>query len=79
MAVWYQLGMRLTEACMLNPPQGLGIGLGLYGTYELTNMSIIATWSWSMVAADVAWGSFACALAAVIMHSLQSWLTRQGR
>ena len=50
------------------------MGLGIYGTYELTNYSIISSWAVKMVVVDIAWGSFACGLAAAMMHYLQSLL-----
>jgi uncharacterized membrane protein len=54
--------------------KGVTVGLGLYSTYELTNMSIITTWSWAIVASDIAWGSFACGITCVVMLLLQGWM-----
>ncbi|GLC38505.1 hypothetical protein PLESTB_001732800 [Pleodorina starrii] len=53
--------------------QGLLLGVGLYGTYEFTNLSILGPWTWALAAADTAWGATACGVAAV----LQLWLTRR--
>ena len=36
---------------------GAVIGAMAYGTYEFTSMAIMKDWSWSMVAADTAWGT----------------------
>jgi uncharacterized membrane protein len=45
---------------------GLGAVLGFvaYGTYDLTNLSTIQGWSAAVSAVDLAWGTFATALAA---------------
>ncbi|KAL6750247.1 hypothetical protein V8C86DRAFT_2817428 [Haematococcus lacustris] len=58
--------------------QGLLLGAVIYGTYELTNTSVISTWTWSLAAADMAWGSFACGMAALTQQQLQRvWLMRR--
>lgn len=38
------------------------IGFLAYGTYEFTSYAILKGWHWSMVAADVAWGTALSAL-----------------
>ena len=45
---------------------GLGAFLGLvaYGTYDLTNMATLNGFSWTIVAADLAWGGFITACVA---------------
>ena len=58
------------------PPQGALMGLSLYGTYELTNMSIISTWTWALTLADIAWGTCCCATASVLQYHLSSTLAR---
>ncbi|MGL4235681.1 DUF2177 family protein [Tabrizicola sp.] len=40
------------------------IGLMAYGTYEFTSWSIMKSWHWQMVAADVIWGGFLTAFSA---------------
>ncbi len=40
------------------------IGFVAYGTYEFTNYAILKDWHWSMVAADVAWGTVLSAVSA---------------
>mmetsp|Transcript_16555 Transcript_16555/g.35818 ORF Transcript_16555/g.35818 Transcript_16555/m.35818 type:complete len:151 (-) Transcript_16555:854-1306(-) len=55
--------------------QGAIAGLFLYGTYELTNMSVISTWRYDVVAVDMAWGSTACAIACATMFLLHGKLS----
>ncbi len=33
-------------------------GAAAYGTYEFTNLATLKPWHWSMVATDLAWGTF---------------------
>jgi uncharacterized membrane protein len=40
------------------------IGAMAYGTYEFTSYAIMKDWHWSMVAADVTWGTILTALSA---------------
>lgn len=40
------------------------IGAMAYGTYEFTNYAILRDWHWSMVAADVIWGTVLTAVSA---------------
>ncbi|OYU18556.1 MAG: hypothetical protein CFE34_09795 [Rhodobacteraceae bacterium PARR1] len=40
------------------------IGAMAYGTYEFTSYAIMKDWHWSMVAADVTWGTVLTALSA---------------
>jgi uncharacterized membrane protein len=35
-----------------------------YGTFELTNMSVLKHWEWSVVIPDMIWGAALTALAA---------------
>ena len=39
-----------------------------YGTYDLSNMATLKTWSWSLTMIDMAWGAFATALASCVSH-----------
>eukprot|EP00798_Chlamydomonas_sp_ICE-L_P020961 gene20961-27816_t len=50
------------------------LGLIIYGTYELTNKSVISTWTWSLALSDSVWGSFACACAAATQFKLHAWV-----
>lgn len=55
--VWFAGVPGLREgwpAALLN---GLLLGVLAYGTYEMTNMSTLKRWSWTMVASDMAWGA----------------------
>ena len=40
------------------------IGAMAYGTYEFTSYAIMKDWHWSMVAADVTWGTILTAVSA---------------
>ncbi len=40
------------------------IGAMAYGTYEVTSYAIMKDWHWSMVAADVTWGTVLTAVSA---------------
>ncbi|KAG2499432.1 hypothetical protein HYH03_002379 [Edaphochlamys debaryana] len=51
--------------------QGALLGLGLYGCYEATNLSILQRWTPALAAVDTAWGCTACAAAAVVQLLLQ--------
>ena len=42
------------------------VGLVAYGTYDLTNLATLRGWSTRLFLADVAWGTFASALAGTI-------------
>lgn len=41
---------------------GALVGLGLFGTFEFTNLSIIAEYPFQFALVDTAWGTFMCAL-----------------
>lgn len=43
---------------------GAALGLVAYGTYDLTNLATLRGWDLQVAAPDMAWGSFASALAA---------------
>ena len=58
--------------------QGALLGAVIYGTYELTNQSVIATWSWGLAATDMAWGTFACTGVAALQHQLLAWCLKRG-
>ena len=55
----------LPRATGLASAAGLGALLGfcLYGVYDLTNYSTLAQYPATLAAADLAWGTFACAVA----------------
>ena len=43
---------------------GVAFGLVAYATYDLTNMATLNGFSWTIVAADLAWGGFITACVA---------------
>jgi len=55
---------------------GLGAAFGLvaYATYDLTNLATLARWPLSVTVADLAWGAFATAAAAVAGRGFARWL-----
>lgn len=44
---------------------GLVLGFVAYGTYDLTNLSTLRGWSWSVTLVDLAWGTALTSFAAV--------------
>jgi uncharacterized membrane protein len=42
------------------------LGAAAYGTYEFTSYAIMRDWHWSMVAADVTWGTVLTAVSAAV-------------
>jgi uncharacterized membrane protein len=45
---------------------GAAFGLVCYATYDLTNQATLRGWPWHVTLADLAWGSSATALAALV-------------
>ena len=43
---------------------GAVLGFAAYGTYEFTNYAVLRDWHWSMVAADLTWGTVLTAVSA---------------
>lgn len=56
--------------------QGAIMGVLLYGTVDLTNCALVNSWSWLISAVDMAWGTTACAVTALLQVSLHNWLSR---
>jgi uncharacterized membrane protein len=52
------------------------MGLLLYGTVDFTNVALIQHWTWLVGVIDIAWGTTACAVTAVVQVSLHAWLAR---
>jgi uncharacterized membrane protein len=46
--------------------QGACFGFVAYATYDLTNQATLVGWHWSITAIDLAWGSFASAVACAL-------------
>jgi len=44
---------------------GAVFGLVAYATYDLTNQATLRDWPWTVTLADLAWGAFASAVAAM--------------
>jgi uncharacterized membrane protein len=53
---------------------GALFGLVCYATFELTSMSLLKHWSWSVVAVDMTWGVLLTAIAATLGLLLGNWL-----
>jgi uncharacterized membrane protein len=53
---------------------GALFGLFCYATFELTNMSLLKHWEWSVVAPDISWGAALTAAAAAIGGLLANWV-----
>lgn len=45
-------------------------GLVVFGVYEMTNMSILQGWSWSVVVFDILWGCIGCAAISCIIFAV---------
>lgn len=54
---------------------GALFGLAAYATYNLTNQATLRGWDWRIVGADMAWGTFATAIAAAIAYTAASRLS----
>ena len=62
----------LPEGPFMAARRGALLGLVAYGTYDLTNMATLRQWSPTLALADIAWGTFASALAATAAyHAMQ--------
>lgn len=65
-------------ACRSLSVQGGLMGLLLYGTVDLTNCALLTGWSWTVALVDMAWGTTACAVLAVVQNKLHTWLAAPG-
>ena len=54
-----------TSSALVTAGLGAAFGLVAYATYDLTNLATLARWPLSVTLADLAWGAFATAAAAV--------------
>jgi uncharacterized membrane protein len=57
---------------------GALFGLFCYATFELTSMSMLKDWSWTVVVVDIAWGSFVTAFASTAGLLVANWLAGKG-
>lgn len=46
------------DSVLLAAVNGAALGLVIYGTYDLTNLAVLADWDGKVAAADVLWGVF---------------------
>ena len=58
------LGGALVATTAAFATRGAAFGLIAYATYDLTNLATLKGWPLGLAAADVAWGTFASAVAA---------------
>ena len=49
---------------------GAMFGFLTYATYDLTNHATLRNWTWQITLLDIAWGSFAAAMAAVVAFAI---------
>ncbi|MNV85631.1 hypothetical protein D3C71_1796000 [compost metagenome] len=55
---------------------GLVLGFVAYGTYDLTNLSTLRGWSWSVTFVDLAWGTALTGVAAVLGFFITQYFQR---
>jgi uncharacterized membrane protein len=53
---------------------GALFGFFCYMTFELTNMSLLKQWSYTVVVVDIAWGTFVTALASTLGLLITNWI-----
>ena len=53
---------------------GALFGFFCYMTFELTNMSLLKQWSWTVVVVDIAWGTFVTAVASTLGLLIANWI-----
>ena len=59
--------------------RGALFGLVAYATYDLTNQATLRDWPWAVTLTDLAWGTFASALACAAGCRAAMALARKGR
>ena len=57
---------------------GALFGLFCYATFELTSMSMLKDWSWTVVVVDIAWGSFVTAVSSTAGLLVANWVAAKG-
>jgi uncharacterized membrane protein len=70
-AVSPSLGIGWTRAALL----GAGFGLCAYATYDLTNLAVLNGFPAKIALVDMAWGTFATAMAATAGHLAARWIS----
>jgi uncharacterized membrane protein len=53
---------------------GALFGLSCYATFELTSLSLLKHWTWSVVIVDVSWGTFVTALSSTAGLLIANWI-----
>lgn len=55
--------------------KGFLFGIVLYGVYDMTNYSLLNSWSLKLTAVDILWGGFVNSVASLIGKFLDNWFT----
>ena len=55
-------------------PYGALFGLFCYATFELTSLSLLRHWTWTVVVVDVSWGLFVTAVSSTLGLMITNWL-----
>ena len=53
---------------------GALFGFLCYMTFELTSMSLLKQWSWTVVIVDITWGTFVTAVASTLGLLIANWI-----
>jgi uncharacterized membrane protein len=53
---------------------GALFGFFCYATFELTSLSLLKHWTWTVVVVDVSWGSFVTAISATAGLMIADWV-----
>ena len=53
---------------------GALFGLFCYATFELTSLSLLRHWTWTVVVVDVSWGLFVTAVSSTLGLTITNWL-----
>ena len=54
---------------------GALFGLFCYATFELTSLSLLRHWTWTVVVVDVSWGVLVTAVSSTLGLTITNWLT----
>jgi len=60
------------QSCLL---YGALFGFFCYSTFELTSLSLLKHWTWSVVIVDISWGAFVTALSSAAGLLIADWIT----
>ena len=55
-------------------PYGALFGLFCYATFELTSLSLLRHWTWTVVVVDISWGLFVTAVSSTLGLTITNWL-----